>query len=170
MAIQKLQRRHTHTNWYVYLRPILPFSMFPFPDKFRFKGIFQGFTGPISETYDSGSRVLDSRWRVSEFSACKHFKQETLRRSDHRFMCFVVTCCHRIEPHLNQDQWHDHRWLSPPAASRAACPSLAALPARPVTHDPSQPTPITGAPSWTSGMVTKYMYIYITATAMILQQ
>ena len=79
-------------------------------------------------------------------------------------MCFGVIT---LNLNLNQDQWHGHRWLSPPAASRAACPSSTALPARPATHhDPSRPTPIAGAPSWTSGMVTKGM----TTTAMILQQ
>ena len=125
---------------------------------FFLPSLFLGITGLKS----GGSR---SRKAVQDFGlhrSHEEFLFDTLLIKS--FMCFGVIT---LNLNLNQDQWHGHRWLSPPAASRAACPSSTALPARPATHhDPSQATPIAGAPSWTSGMVTKGM----TATAMILQQ
>lgn len=110
MAIRKLPRRHTHTQIDMYIttiftnmRPILPFAMFPFPDKFEFKGIFQGLTGAISETYDAGSRVLDKMKGQRSFCLQKDLKKETLRlyAPDRRFMCFGVIA---LNLNLNQDK------------------------------------------------------------------
>lgn len=85
------------------MRPTLPFAMFPFPDKFEFKGIFQGLTGAISETYDAGSRVLDKMKGQRSFCLQKDLKKETLRlyAPDRRFMCFGVIA---LNLNLNQDK------------------------------------------------------------------
>ena len=101
---------------------------------FFLPSLFLGITGLKS----GGSR---SRKAVQDFGlhrSHEEFLFDTLLIKS--FMCFGVIT---LNLNLNQDQWHGHRWLSPPAASRAACPSSTALPARPATHhDPSQATPI----------------------------